>query len=217
MDFDLGYDERDRIKRLLAQRFGRPKSEISPEDFKRASSWKVLSLIAVTFDTGLRPKEVEKAKVSWFDLDNGEMQVPEEEATKNDESWECELSDTATNALFKWLKERETYEKYRGRDEVWLNKRGNPYFRSAEPPPDQAHRGVRDQARVQSSTPRLQYNGKLLLVSNKCLRRNLFSCGFDESFLNRWPTIPPTPPSSRCTGLPAILSLPVTGVMLRKK
>lgn len=48
-------DERDRIKIMLAQRFGKPKNEIGPEDFKRANSWKIPSLIAVTMDTGLHP------------------------------------------------------------------------------------------------------------------------------------------------------------------
>lgn len=62
-------DERDELKAYLAQRFGKPKEEISPDDFQRANSWKIPSLVAVTIDTGLRPIEISRAKASWFDLE----------------------------------------------------------------------------------------------------------------------------------------------------
>ncbi|WP_311172943.1 hypothetical protein [Halobellus ordinarius] len=60
--------ERDQLKIFVAKRLGIPKKDVGPEEFKQASSWKVPSLIAVACDTGLRPIEVERAKVDWFNL-----------------------------------------------------------------------------------------------------------------------------------------------------
>jgi len=124
---NLSSEEREEIKATLAQRFGKPKSEIGPEDFKRANSWKIPSMIAVTSDVGLRPIEVSRAKVSWLNLDQDMMAIPKEEATKNDSHWVCELSSRTVNALEHWLDERESYEMYDGRDELWLTRMANPY------------------------------------------------------------------------------------------
>lgn len=60
-------EQRDRWKGYLAQRFGKPKDEVSKTDWERANSWKVPSLIWTAVDAGLRPKEVSQAKVSWVD------------------------------------------------------------------------------------------------------------------------------------------------------
>lgn len=120
-------EERDQIKRVLAQRFGKPKGDIGPDDFQRANSWKIPSLVAVTADTGLRPIEVGRTKVDWMNLENQKMLVPKDESTKNEDNWECGLSKKSVNALRHWLKERQSYELYRGRDELWLTSRGKPY------------------------------------------------------------------------------------------
>jgi integrase len=119
--------ERENLKITLAQRFGKPKSEIAPEDFKRANSWKIPSMIAVTSDTGLRPIEVGRAKVSWMNLNRKVMVVPKDEATKNDDYWECKLSSKTVDALDHWLNERESYDLYDDHDELWLTRNGNPY------------------------------------------------------------------------------------------
>jgi len=120
-------DERDKIKAHLAQRFEKPKSEIGPEDFKRANSWKIPSIIAMTADVGLRPIEIGRVKTSWIDVRNRQLVVPAEESVKSNESWECALSTKSINALKNWIEERETYEKYRDTDLLWLTKRYNPY------------------------------------------------------------------------------------------
>lgn len=120
-------EERDQLKAHLAQRFGTSKDEISPSHFKKANSWKVPSIIAVTLDVGLRPIEVSRAKVGWVNLDHGELNIPKEESTKNFENWNCALSNKAVKAVDRWLDERGTYEKYEGRDELWLTQQGNPY------------------------------------------------------------------------------------------
>lgn len=120
-------EERDRIKAHLAQRFEKPKANISPEDFQRANSYKIASLVGVTLDTGLRPIEVTRAVVPWVNLHDNTLDIPSDEATKSENDWKCRLSDRSMRALQQWLGEREQYEKYDGTDALWLNRRGNPY------------------------------------------------------------------------------------------
>jgi len=62
--------ERDQWKQYLAQRFEKPKSEVMPDDFEKANSWKIPSITWVSLDTGLRPIEVERARVQWVDTKN---------------------------------------------------------------------------------------------------------------------------------------------------
>lgn len=120
-------EERDKVKAHVAQRLGIPKRKVGPEEFKKANSWKIPSIVAVTLDTGLRPIEVGRAKTSWVDLEHGELRIPKEESTKNYENWTCALSDTAVKALKRWLNERDAYEIYQDRERLWLTERGNPY------------------------------------------------------------------------------------------
>jgi len=120
-------DERDRIKTYLARREGVPKENIGPEEFKDANSWKIPSLIAVTLDTGLRPIEVGRAKESWVNLESHELNIPKEESTKNEAYWNCTLKNRTVNVLSRWLDERSSYEKYQGRNELWLTKKATKY------------------------------------------------------------------------------------------
>ncbi len=55
------------------------------------------------------------------------MQVPKDQATKNEEYWECGLSDSSVSAVRRWRKERQSYEDYQGTDVMWLNRKNNPY------------------------------------------------------------------------------------------
>jgi integrase len=120
-------EERDRWKEHLAQRFEKPKSEVSPDDFERANSWKHPSLIWTALDTGLRPIEVERSTVDWVDLDNSLLRIPKEESSKNTDNWVVSLTDRTTNALSRWLTERQQYDKYADSDAIWLTRDGNPY------------------------------------------------------------------------------------------
>jgi len=120
-------EERDRIKTYLAQRFGKPKDDISPDDFARTDSSKIASLIAVTLDVGLRPIEVSRAVLTWVNQRDNTLDIPAREATKSDNNWKCRLSDDSMRALNRWLDERKRYEKYDGSNALWLNRRGNPY------------------------------------------------------------------------------------------
>ena len=119
--------ERDRIAAYLAQRFEKPKREIGPDDWDRANSWKFPSLVAVCLDAGLRPVEVERSRVSWFNFEDNELVIPKEQSAKDKAPWECALSNRTVTVAKKWLRERETYEKYEDSDAVWLTKYGSPY------------------------------------------------------------------------------------------
>jgi len=61
---DLTPRQRDKWKAHLAQRFGKPESEVSPSDWDKANGWKIPSMVWVSLDTGLRPIEVERARMS---------------------------------------------------------------------------------------------------------------------------------------------------------
>lgn len=119
--------ERDRWKQYLAQRFEKPKQEVGLEDWSRANGWKYPSIIYVSMDAGLRPKEVGRASTDWLDLENGMLRIPKEDSTKNTENWNVGLSSRTVNILENWICERENYDRYNGTDTLWLTKYGNPY------------------------------------------------------------------------------------------
>lgn len=120
-------NQRDKWKAHLAERFGKPKSEISPDDWKRANGWKFPTLVWTSLDAGLRPIEVEHATVSWIDIENGVLRIPKEDSAKNRGNWIVGLTDRTTSSLDHWLEERQLYNRYNDTDRVWLTRRGNPY------------------------------------------------------------------------------------------
>jgi integrase len=124
-------DERGRWEAHLAQRFEKPKEQITETDWKRANGWKIPSIVGVSLDAGLRPVEVGRAKVYWVDTENQVLRIPKEESSKNEGNWTVALSDRTSNALERWIDERENYEKYEGTDALWLTKCANPYGSTA--------------------------------------------------------------------------------------
>lgn len=50
-------EKRSEINAYLAQRLGKPKAEIGPDDWDRVNSWKVPAMIHRGIDAGLRNKE----------------------------------------------------------------------------------------------------------------------------------------------------------------
>lgn len=122
---------RDRWKAYLAQRFSKPKDEVTPEDWERANGWKFPSLVWTSLDAGLRPIEVERATVEWVDVENAVLRIPKEESSKNVGNWTVSLREQTANALERWLAERAHRSRYDGRDELWLTREGNPYGTSA--------------------------------------------------------------------------------------
>lgn len=120
-------DEREKWRDHIAQRFGKAKEEISPEDWERAESWKYPSLLSVSIDTGLRPVEVSNARVGWLYLEEGLIRIPVEESSKGSDNWEVPLRTKTVNRLKAWKTERDNYTKYDGTDKLWLTREGNPY------------------------------------------------------------------------------------------
>ncbi|MFB1063315.1 tyrosine-type recombinase/integrase [Natrinema sp. H-ect4] len=119
--------ERDEWKTHLAQRFGKPKAEIGPDDWDRANGWKIPSLVWTSLDTGLRPIEVGRATIEWVDVENGVLRIPKDESSKNRENWIVGVTDRTATALERWLNERAHYDPYHSSDALWLTREGNPY------------------------------------------------------------------------------------------
>lgn len=124
---DLSPEQRSRWKSHIAQKLGKKKSLVEPSDWEEVNSWKITSMICVSLDAGFRPSEVENAKISWIDTDNGVLRIPKDQSSKNRENWTVALRDSTANYLQNWLEERETKMKYDDRDELWLTREGNPY------------------------------------------------------------------------------------------
>lgn len=121
-------DERDRMKTYIAQDLGKPKEEVRPADWDRFNKdWKIPSLIRTARSQGWRPALVKRMKVNWYEPETQTIHIPEGRAPKNDASWDVSLSEEGASALEKWLEQRKLREKYDGRDEIWLNRKGNPY------------------------------------------------------------------------------------------
>lgn len=123
----LDPNEREKWKRHLARRFGKPMNEISPDDWKKANGFKYPSIIHASLDAGLRPIEVGRAKTYWVDIENATLRIPEKESSKNEDNWTVSLREETAEYLARWLKEREMYGKYDDKDQLWLTRHGNPY------------------------------------------------------------------------------------------
>lgn len=53
-----------------------------------------------------------RAGISWADLQNGVLRIPKEESSKNTENWVVGLKDRTSEMLARWIDEREAYGKY---------------------------------------------------------------------------------------------------------
>lgn len=125
---NISPEERNRAKAHLAQVLGKPKEEITRSDWKhRSRSWKIPSLVSVSLDAGLRPIEVNRMKTEWVRLQKWEIHIPKDEAAKNREQWSISIRERTADILERWLKQRDTRPVYDGKEEVWLNQKGNPY------------------------------------------------------------------------------------------
>jgi integrase len=120
-------EERERWKTYLAQRLQKPKEEVTMKDWQKANSFKYTSMIYVALDAGLRPIEIKRSNVSWVDTQNAVLRIPREDSSKNRENWIVALKEETASILERWLDERETREKYEGRDALWLTMYGNRY------------------------------------------------------------------------------------------
>ncbi|ELY95118.1 XerC/D-like integrase [Natrialba hulunbeirensis JCM 10989] len=120
-------EERDRWKAYLAQRFEKPKSEVTPDDWDRANGWKIPSLVFVSLDAGLRPIEVARATTGWIDTDNEVLRIPKEESSKNRDNWIVSIHTRTAEMLERWLEQRETISMYDDTDALWLTRQNNTY------------------------------------------------------------------------------------------
>lgn len=123
----LPSDDRREWKRLLAQRFGVPMSDVGRAEFDRANGYKVPSLVYTGLDAGLRPVEVKRSTLRWIDVDNAILRVPAEESAKGEEHWTVSLRQDTAELLRRWKEERAMYDVYAGSDSIWLTREGNPY------------------------------------------------------------------------------------------
>jgi integrase len=125
---DLSPEERDRWKAYLAQKLGKPKQEVSPDDWRQVNrSWKIPSLVLVALDGGFRPVGIHRADTSWFRPKKGVLAVPTEDVVKDGEQPEVALTDQTVSTLNRWLTERQNYPEYDDTDALWLNRKGNRY------------------------------------------------------------------------------------------
>ena len=124
---NLTASERTRWKQYLAQRFEKPKDDITRDDWKRANSWKIPSLVWVSLDAGLRPIEVSRASTDWIDTDNCVLRIPRSDSAKSHESWIVSIRERTVSVVEQWLTEREQYDEYTDTDTIWLTRQGNPY------------------------------------------------------------------------------------------
>jgi integrase len=123
----LSTTERDRWKAYLAQRFEKPKREVTPDDWERANGWKIPSLVWTSLDAGLRPVEVERAVLEWVDVANCVLRIPKEQSAKSRDHWVVGLQERTATALKRWMDQRQKYEQYADREAIWLTREGNPY------------------------------------------------------------------------------------------
>ena len=123
--------QRTEWKRFLAKRYGKPTSEVTQEDWKRANGFKYPSIVHTALDAGLRPIEVGRAMTYWVDISNSTLRIPEKESSKNEDNWTVSLRHETTEYLSRWLEERELYEKYDDTDALWLTRHSNPYSSSS--------------------------------------------------------------------------------------
>lgn len=124
---DLTPSDRDRWRAYLAQRLGKPTEAVTPADWDRVNGWKFTSLVWTSLDAGLRPHEVEHARVAWVDVANQLLRIPVADSAKNAEHWHVALTERTTRALGAWLEERRHYDRNTESERIWLTREGNPY------------------------------------------------------------------------------------------
>jgi integrase len=120
-------EERTKWKTHLSQRLQKPKNKVTKQDFLKANSFKYTSMICTALDAGLRPCEVERAEIQWFDQDNGVLRIPEEDSSKSRENWIVALKPETATILRKWKQEREQRGKYDDTGAMWLTMYSNRY------------------------------------------------------------------------------------------
>lgn len=128
---ELDVAERETWRAHLAQRFEKPKTEVTQADWDRANGWKIPSLVSTSLDAGLRPIEVARARTYWVDVENEVLRIPKSDSSKNRDNWVVSLQSRTTLMLERWLAEREQYDQYADSDVLWYTRESNPYQSSS--------------------------------------------------------------------------------------
>jgi len=127
----MGHVERDKWDRYLAQRYNKPATEVTADDYTRANGMKYPSIVHASLDAGLRPAEVGRARTGWVDTDNAILRIPQDQDTKGEfgdrDNWTIALREQTARFLDRWLDERTLYDAYADTDRLWLTRHGNPY------------------------------------------------------------------------------------------
>lgn len=120
-------EEQDEWTAHLSQRLRKPKGDLTDDDWQEANSYKIPSLVYTSCDVGFRPKEVERSRWGWFDIDERVMRIPKAESTKNSDDWRCYISDESARLLQMWKRESYGDDEPSSFDSVWTTREGNPY------------------------------------------------------------------------------------------
>lgn len=124
---NLSPEARTQWKMHVSKVLRKPLEDVVPADWDRMNGWKYTSLVWTSLDTGLRPAEVGRARVSWVDVDNQMLRIPVEDSAKNADNWPVSISERTADSLERWITERENYALYENTDALWLTREGNPY------------------------------------------------------------------------------------------
>ncbi len=121
-------EERERWNRHLAQFLGKSKETIGPADWDSLNRcWKIPSLISTALDCGWRAAMVGRLQTSQVNIEESQINIPPSVAVKNNESWVAVLSSRSTKMLRRWIEQRDNHGKYDNSDNIWLNRKSNPY------------------------------------------------------------------------------------------
>jgi integrase len=123
----LTAEERSGWRHYVANVLGKDYTEVTRDDWDRVDGWEITSLVWTSLDAGLRPAEVANATTEWVDTKNGVLRIPKEESSKNEGNWTVSVTDRTATALSRWLEEREMYDRYEGKNNLWLTSHGNPH------------------------------------------------------------------------------------------
>lgn len=125
---NLSPEDRDRWRVHLAQELGKPKEQVTPDDWDRSNtSWKIPSLVGPSRRHGLRPALINRAKTDWYEWEPQKIIIPPEDAVKNNSRWTVNLTSEDALALEKWLNQRANMSKYDDSDRIWLTREATPY------------------------------------------------------------------------------------------
>lgn len=124
---NLDAEDRNRWESYVARVLDKPAEDISKAEWQQVDGWKITSMVYVSLDIGLRPVEVGRAKVPWFNTDEGVVVIPKSESAKNSNNWRVPITEQTANVVDRWLQERQMYDRYAESDRMWLTNHGNPY------------------------------------------------------------------------------------------